>query len=160
MPNRPSTRTILIVASSGAIGGILTFLALAWRAVTVERADVSQAVERFAAIRAAMGVGGPLLELDAEGRVTRRVSPPSVPPATISRVKAMAYQPALGRLVTADSPLWFLKLKGPAANLALRETGIDLEQLGITPADLERYGPRIVVDHTRQDGARLLVWTE
>jgi hypothetical protein len=72
----------------------------------------------------------------------------------------MAYQPRIGRIVRADVPFWFLKLKGPAARLALRDTGVDLERLALTPADLERYGPRIVVDHLSGTGARLLVWTE
>lgn len=48
-------------------------------------------------------------------------------------------------MVSADVPLWFLRVKGPAAHVALRNTGLDLEQLGITPADVARYGPTIVL---------------
>ncbi len=72
----------------------------------------------------------------------------------------MAYQPHIGRIVRADVPFWFLKLKGPAARLALRDTGVDRDRLGITPADLERYGPWVVVDQATNSGARLLMWTE
>ena len=37
---------------------------------------------------------------------------------------------------------------------------MDLEQLGVTPAMLERLGPAVIVDHTSRDGSRLLVWTQ
>jgi hypothetical protein len=72
----------------------------------------------------------------------------------------MAYQPGIRRIVRADVPFWFFTLKGPAARLALHDTGVDLERLGITPADLERYGPGIVGDQLSNSGPRLLVWTE
>ena len=60
----------------------------------------------------------------------------------------------------ASVPFWFLKLKGPAAQMALRGTGLDLEYLGLAAGDLERYGPALVIDHTRPSGDRLLVWTQ
>ena len=34
------------------------------------------------------------------------------------------------------------------------------QRLGVTPADLERHGPGVVLDETRANGDRLLVWTE
>ena len=56
--------------------------------------------------------------------------------------------------------IWFLKLKGPAAQLVLRDTGLDLAALRLTAADLERAGPAIVLDRRSGSGDRLLVWTE
>jgi hypothetical protein len=72
----------------------------------------------------------------------------------------LAYQAGEQRLVAADVPFWFFRLKGPAAQYALSGTGLDLKRLGITAADLERHGPAVVIDHTRPNGDRLLVWTE
>jgi hypothetical protein len=57
-------------------------------------------------------------------------------------------------------PLWFLKLKGPAVQYLVRGTGLDLERLQITAADLERYDASVVIDHVRSNGDHLLVWTE
>jgi hypothetical protein len=72
----------------------------------------------------------------------------------------MAYHAGTRRLVTADVALWFLKLKGPAAQIALRDTGFDLERLGLTAAELARHGPAVLVDSTRANGDRLLAWTQ
>jgi hypothetical protein len=57
-------------------------------------------------------------------------------------------------------PFWFLKVKGPAVQYALRGTGLDLKRLGVSPADLEGYGVCLILDQTRTNGDRLLVWTE
>ncbi|MEX2271757.1 MAG: hypothetical protein WD690_09815 [Vicinamibacterales bacterium] len=47
-----------------------------------------------------------------------------------------------------------------AAQFLVRGTGLDLERQQISARDLERYGPSVVIDHTRPNGDRLLVWTE
>jgi hypothetical protein len=147
-------------ACSGRGCGVIIFGGLVWRAVTIEDAASGKASDEFAAARATLGVRAPLVDIDAQGKVTRREPAPDRPLQPINRMKAMAYQPRIGRIVRADVPFWFLKLKGPAARLALRDTGVDLERLEITPADLERYGPRVVIDQSSSSGARLLVWTE
>jgi hypothetical protein len=152
-------RRVALVFLACAVGGVLIFGGLVWRAVTIKEAAPATASEEFAAARVALP-GRALVDIDDQGRVTRRESAPDRAPQPINRLKAMAYQPRLGRIVRADVPFWFLKLKGPAARLALRDTGVDLERLALTPADLERYGPRIVVDQLSSSGSRLLVWTE
>ena len=153
-------RRLVLVFLACAVGGGVIFGGLVWRAVTIEEAAPGKASDAFAAARAALRQRAPLVDVDEQGHVTRRERVPDRAPKPISRLKAMAYQLRIGRIVRADVPFWFLKLKGPAARLALRETGVDLERLGITPADLERYGPGIVVDQVSNSGARLLVWTE
>jgi hypothetical protein len=57
-------------------------------------------------------------------------------------------------------PLWFLRVKGPAAQVALRGTGFDLEALGLTADDLARSGIGVVLDDARENGDRVLAWTE
>jgi hypothetical protein len=160
LPMAPGVgRRVALVFLACAVGGVLIFGGLVWRAVTIAEVAPATASERFSAARATLP-GRALVEIDDQGRVTRRESAPDRAPQPIKRLKAMVYQPRLGRIVRAEVPFWFLKLKGPAAQLALRDTGIDLDQLAITPSDLERYGPRIVVDQVISSGSRLLVWTE
>ena len=81
-------------------------------------------------------------------------------PAAADTTAPLAYRVAEQRLVRADVPFWLLKAKGPAVQYSLRGTGVDLERLGVTPADLQRYGASVVLDESRENGDRLLVWTE
>jgi hypothetical protein len=57
-------------------------------------------------------------------------------------------------------PLWFFKVKGPAVEYARRDTGFDLAALGLTAGDPERAGRGLILDGARNNGDRLLAWTE
>jgi hypothetical protein len=161
--NRTATACSLRVGGLAllcALSGIVVFGVLAWRAITVEDASRAEAERRIASVRAGLPSKTPLIDIDAQGRALRIASPREGPARPVKRLKALAWRAADQRLVTADTPFWFLKLKGPAARYALAETGFDLTRLGLTPADIERVGPAVIVDHASHDGSRLLVWTE
>ena len=148
---------ILAVVGVAAVAGIGAFAYLAWQSVTIQKAAPDDAFQRFAEIRAQVS-GEPVIQIGADGRLKRRTMEPAAPASVLH---VLAYRVAQHRLVRADIPLWFLKLKGPAVRYALRDTGLDLNELGITPVDLERYGRAVVFDETRPlNGDRLLVWTE
>jgi hypothetical protein len=140
--------------------GLGVFAFLAWRSVTVEQAAPDQALHRFTEVRNALAVTEPMLRVDAAGQITRRGQPAGREAAHPTRLRALAYRAPEHRLVRADVPFWFFKIKGPAAQYALRGTGLDMDRLGVTPADLERCGVCLVLDETRTNGDRLLVWTE
>ena len=154
------TRRVVLVLLAGAVVGFALFGLLAYRAVSVEDAAAPEALRRFESIQASLGGRPPLIGLDDAGNVIRRTAPPSTSPRPVRRLGVLAYQADEQRLVTADVPMWFFKLKGPAAQYLVRGTGLDLERLQITASDLERYDPSVVVDHARSNGDRLLVWTE
>lgn len=154
------TRRVALWLSAAAIIAIGVFGVLASRAVTVEDAAAPEALRRFEAIRASLGGREPLIGLDEAGNVVRRAAPPTNPPRPVTRLGVLAYQAGDERLVTADVPMWFFRMKGPPTQFLVRGTGLDLERLQITAADLERFDPSVVIDHARSNGDRLLVWTE
>jgi hypothetical protein len=103
------------------------FGALAWRAVTVNRANAAAAAERFNTIRSRLSGSPPLVQRDASGRFVRRDRPTA--PDAPARLRVVAYRASAEGLAEADVPFWFFKVKGPAVQLALRGTGFDLESL-------------------------------
>jgi hypothetical protein len=154
------SRRLVGVFALCALGGLAIFAALVWRAVTIEDVERAAAVRRFDVVRGSLKSRTPLIELDRLGRPVRAAPVGETSGRPISRLKALSWRAAEHRLVSADAPFWFFKVKGPAAKFALEGTGFDLERLHLTPADIERAGPGLVVDHTSEDGSRLLVWTE
>jgi hypothetical protein len=152
-------RRLLAALAIGAVIGLSIFGVMVYRAVTIETADPDGAAQRFATLRATLPPGPPVLVLDEAGHVARR-APARAAPGPIRRLSVRAYDAGAQRLVSAEVPFWFLELKGPAARYALRDTGLDLDRLRLTPADLTPYGPAIVIDHTRPNGDRLLVWMD
>ena len=131
---------------------------LIWRSVHVDQADAADARRRFEEVRHDFP-SAPLVVWDAAGRLTRN-APRAARGPRPSQLHVLLYRLREERLVRADVPLWFFKVKGPAMNYALRGTGFDLAALGLTAADLEEAGAGLVVDETRTNGDRLLAWTE
>jgi hypothetical protein len=151
---------VLLLAIGLGVAGLGVFGLVVWRAVSIERVEHDEALRRFTSVRASLGSREPLLEIDDTGRVTRRVDVPHRAPLPIATLCALAYQPAGNRVIRADVPVWFVRLKGPAAQIALSQAGVDLARLQLTASDLQRYGPALLVDHVRRDGGRILLWTE
>ncbi|MEO8500776.1 MAG: hypothetical protein ABI565_07660 [Vicinamibacteria bacterium] len=154
---------ILLALLLPVLVGLSIFGRLAYQAVGIESVAPATALARFEAVRGRFADRKPMLEVDAAGQVrprtpsSRSVVPPSTEP---TRLQVLAYYVEGQRLVKAEVPFWFLKLKGPAAQFALRDTGLDLERLHVTAEGLAREGPGLVLDQTRPNGDRLLVWTE
>jgi hypothetical protein len=123
------------------------FGVIAWRAVTVQRADANEAVRQFDAIHASME-GAPLVRLDPSGRPERRATAPTND-AIATQLHVLAYHAGSQHLVRPDVPLWFFTVNGPAVRYALRETAFDLDALSLTERDLEEAGASVAVDETR-----------
>lgn len=153
-------RRILIGLVAAAAIGLGIFGVMTYHAVSVEEVEPAEVLQRFATTRATLPAGPPLVTLDETGRVVQRAEPRPGAPGPVRRLSVLAYHAHTHRLVTAEVPFWFFKIKGPAARYALRDTGFDLDRLGLTPHDLQRHGPSVVIDRVRPNGDRLLVWTE
>ena len=151
--------SVLLLLLLAAVVGLSVFGYYAWRAVTMERADRGEALQEFTAVRDALGSTEPMLRVNASGRVVRGTPPVVSGGRRPSQLKVLAYKAGEQRLVRANVPFWFFKLKGPAIQLVLRGTEIDLKKLGVTATDLESHGPGLVLDEIRSNGDRVLVWT-
>jgi hypothetical protein len=147
------------VFGAAAVLGVAVFGVLAWRSVTVVQMDVGGALNQFEDAQRRVPSTPPLVQRDASGNFVRRESEPTTSRAA-TQLHALAYYVGGQRLVRADVPLWFFKVKGPAVRYALRDTGFDLDALNLTATDLERAGARVILDETWSSGDRLLVWTE
>jgi hypothetical protein len=162
MTFRTSSRwlRVFVLALLCGLAGVIAFFVMASRSITVESASRVEAERRIASTRAGLRSKTPLVDIDDSGRVVRMTSSSDGTGRPVARLKALAWRDADQRLVSADAPFWFFKLKAPAARYALEGTGFDLDRLGLTPADIERFGPGIIVDHVGRDGGLLFVWTE
>lgn len=153
---------IALAVAAAAFIGLSIFGALVLRSVDVKEATPSEALLRFTAVRKMFADQVPLIDVDSSGRVARSVAASpglSVVPA-VKRLEVLAYRAAEQRLVEAHVPFWFFSIKGSTVQFALRDTGLGLERLRLTPDELSRHGPGLILDQTRPNGDRLLVWAE
>jgi hypothetical protein len=75
----------------------------------------------------------------------------------------MAYNPRDKRLVRMTIPAWLLRLGGskPVKFNGSGGQGFDTGvRMNFTSNDLERFGKGLVLDVTKHNGERVLIWTE
>lgn len=154
----PRNRVWLVALLVAGLLGIALFGALAWRAVDVEHIATTEAEDDFEEALATVPSRTPLVWRDEQGGFVRGPQTPAVGPRP-TQLHILAYHVDGQRLVRADVPIWFFKIKGPAVGYALRGTGFDMATLGLTASDLERAGARVVLDEVRSTGDRMLAWT-
>ena len=148
-------RILLVVALLAAVGIVFSFVAT-WRSVEVTDADAARAALAFEMERMQIGSADPIITFYEGGHVRRPV--PAEPQPAPSTLFMLVYHRPSGRLARAEVGFWFLRMKGPASERVLSGAGIDLQALGLTVDELERYGPALVLDAQRGDN-RVLVWT-
>jgi len=180
---RPSTLRLshfVVFGIAAAAFGIVVFGVMAWSAVTVERIDEATARARFDAIRASLGDAPALLRANDDGRIVRveaeglasrgtedsrgapgaSASSRSETSPRLKHLGILVWRAREERLMRADVPFWFFRLKAPAVQLVVRDTGFDLERLRLTAPDLEEHGPGLILDEIDENGDRTLIWTE
>ncbi len=127
---------------------------------TVEVVDARTAAERFVTVLEPFDSAAALLQRDAEGRWIRSAETNQPSGIQLKRIGVLAYRPESDQLYRIDIPFWFYRMKGPALEFVLSDTGFDLGELGIKPKDLRRHGPGLVLDETQGDDGRIVVWVE
>ena len=137
----------------------ITFYSLQ-NVTTVEEVDGETADARFVTVLEPLDSTAALLQRDAAGRWIRSPQTNDPTDSRLKRIGVLAYRPDSERLYRMDIPFWFYRMKGPALEFVLRDTGFDLGDLGLKPKELQRRGPGLVLDEEQQDGGRIVVWVE
>ena len=122
-------------------------------------ADEGRATRSFADVRARFNGSVPLLEMTDRGPVVTRKTPDAIPGRDLKNVHLIAWDPGDEQLATVTLPFWVLRLKDGPINISAESAVPDVRH-SMTVEELERYGPAIIIDHTEQDGSRVLIWTE
>jgi len=71
----------------------------------------------------------------------------------------LAWDPDEQKLARFEIPFWLLRLKETPIRFGTFASGLDEMRISLRASDLERYGPGIIVDVTR-DGKDVLLWVE
>ncbi|MFT5052945.1 MAG: hypothetical protein ACI8QZ_004383 [Chlamydiales bacterium] len=131
----------------------------------VNDASATEAEAAFEAVRARFGDAQPYIAVEEGGgmRTTREID--SSRSFELKGLHMLSFEPVLGKLADVAFPYWFVRLKlsdamnlGTIVSLMARDwKHLDLR---VTEDDLEALGPALLLDHTRESGARLMLWSE
>lgn len=154
----------------GAIGLIVVALLVmagvggVWvmRHVKTEPTTSTAAVKTFEGERARFGAEKALIsadEVDSPAAIQKKFDalPASTTPATDMEI--LVWSPESSRTVRITLPFWLLKMGRRKIDIAGADA-FDFDRLQIDVNQLERIGPKLIVDLERPGGEKVLVWTK
>jgi hypothetical protein len=144
------------------VGISAVVLGVAWfrEHMAIEAASAVHAESAFTEIRQRYATKAPLLEL--HGTAVARQNPPSeqAPRTALTTLHVLAWDADDERLARFEIPFWFLRLKETPIRFGTYASGLDELKISLTPDEIERYGPGIIVDVERDGRDRALLWVQ
>ena len=150
---------VILLGFAGCVGAGYYFIT---HHVSTTHTTNAAAVERFEAARAPFKGQTPLIRADLLGGGVE-VKVEDLPTSTVkpAQMHIMAWDPKDdGQLVQISLPFWLLKLGKRKMNFGSPQVDMDLQRMNLDAYELERIGPRLVLDAARPDGTRVLIWTK
>ncbi len=144
------------------IGLVGTLAYVVSRQVKVQTVTAEEGQAEFGRLAARMAGQQPFIELpapdsDAPPVVHRELETHGT--GSISTVHIRVWSPAEKKLARVDLPVWLMRLGGNKP-FTVNAGEMDGVTLHVTPEEIDRRGPGLIVLWTSPRGSRLLVWTD
>jgi hypothetical protein len=159
---RTRTRVALWVLGVGC-GALLVVVGLAV-VIVLRNAEAVASAEReavieFDRVRAQFPPRPPLIEIvdPRQGAIRVNRPPASAERRHVAAFHVLAWAAADQKLVRTSAPVWLMRLS--LQNMA-STLGLGGGPWNLTVADVERYGPGLILDFNQTGGGRVLVWVQ
>lgn len=151
----------VVVVGVGAVGGLIYLVTRQVNVQTVSSAvDGQQEFERMVASFAGQK---PFIELSAETDQPSAVHHELATgkPGALSTLHLRIWIPREKKLARIDLPFWLMRLTGNnPIKIHTDHDSFDRLSLQVTPEEIDRRGPGLLLNHTARGGERILVWTD
>jgi len=128
----------------------------------VENVSMSEAAatRSFDDVRARFGDTGPVLAL-RDGPVLLRRPPETQPAAALKTLHILRWDEGAERMSRIDLPFSLLRMKDGLFRLKAEPNGTGLSfSTSLHVADIEHFGPALLVDDSMPNGDRVLIWSD
>lgn len=144
------------------VGISAVVVSVAWfrEHLSIEAASGTSAETAFAEVRQRFGGKAPLLEMQGTSLARRNAPAEDAARTTLTTLHVLAWDAREEQLARIDIPFWFLRLKETPIRFGTYATGLDELKISLTAAEIERYGPGVIVDISREGRDRALLWVE
>lgn len=153
---------IVAVTFAGCLAMVGTGIYVVRKSVDVKTATADTAQDEFARVRAQFADQEPLVQIDRRDHampdLAQRLKDAPATPEPLSAMHVLVWQESDRKLLRFSLPMWLIRM-GNRESFNVDAGGMRLDRIDISPEDLERLGPTLLVDH-RDRQSRVLVWTE
>jgi len=162
MTKKQKTILLAILAIAGVlvIAVVGTGIWVVWSLVENVSMNEAAATRSFDDVRARFGDTGPVFAL-RDGPVLLRRPPETQPAATLKTLHIQRWDDHTERMSRIDLPFSLLRMKDGLFRLKAdpNATGLSLST-PLRVADVERYGPALLVDDNMPNGDHVLIWSD
>jgi hypothetical protein len=148
----------VFVVGAGLIGGLVYVVT---RQVNVQQLSATRGLEEFERLAARFAGQKALIEMPAaeDGEMVVHHELETHDTGSISTLRVCVWSPSDRKLVRIDLPFWTMRLTGNRP-IELHVGGSGAMTLAVTPDQIDRRGPGLVLSYSRHGGERVLIWTE
>ena len=153
---------VLVIVGIAVCGGMLFAGGLVWFFTSaLERSPANEATAeaRFQELRDRFSGVTPIFVMGPNGPVLNRKPPPTRATGQLRTMHLLGWDCNDEELVRVTIPFWMIRMKPGDINVSSSE-GNRRVRLSLSADDLEGYGPTLLLDHTDEEGYRLVLWTE
>jgi len=152
---------VLFVLCVLAIGGIIFATALFRQNMTMTPMSEQTAAGEFEAVLARFPGQQPLVQLvDGRPQYVPERAARATTTTPLKTLHVVAWDDDEGQLVTFSLPFWLLRLKSGPIQLSAYSQGWDDRGVSFSVADLEKYGPGLLLDFSEAREGRVIIWVE
>ena len=146
----------IVLLALAALGGTAAYYVL--RNLEERPAGEAEAVKAIDAVKARFPPRPPLIEIADPGRADVRINRAAdASPVRVDTLHVINWKRETRELSRVTMPLWLMRFS--TINLA-SHLNISPARFRLTVADVERYGPGVIVDYGSPGTSRIFVWVE
>lgn len=152
---------LLLMVGVAVIGGAGYWLYHQFGVETAQHTP-EEASREMDAIRARFGDQKPLIVVEGEGEARVDLDgPPHGNGQPLDSLHIVTFDPGQGELVRFTVPFWLVRL-APDGKISIGDDVLREVKGGerLTATELEAVGPALLIDERREDGHRVIVWTD
>ena len=151
---------IAIVAVFLGIGAIIAVTAYFSDKVVVSSSTPSEADEEFERVRQRFKGQAPLVEMRQGVALRSNPRPPVAGAPQLTTLHILAWDAEDEKLASVTVPWWVIRLKSGPIRFSTYTAGLDDETVKLTPEDIERSGPGLILEAIGHRNERVLLWAD
>lgn len=152
---------VLFVFGMLAVGCVVVAVSFFRQNMEITETSEEAAMRQMDDVRNKFPGQQPLIQV-VDGRPQLVAERASQSPAntTLSTMHVIAFDRDEGNLVNVSLPFWLLRMKSGPIRISAYRQGWDDRGVSFRIEDIEKQGPGIIVDVTREGEGRVVIWAE
>ena len=149
--------SLVVIVIAVVVAGVWIFRSIVHNE-TMTEATATQTLED---VRARFSGVTPVIALRPTGPVLLRAAPDTKPPGELKTLHILRWNIQDEEMSRVDLPFFILRMRDAPFQLQIEDDDVGSSiSTSLRIADIERYGPTLLMDNRLPDGGRVVIWSD